>query len=245
MAALEGLFKKTLSLQFTPVFTDYCGHYRLHRLSLFTTVITVYMLSLYFTVGFTPMSTHMDCMGSQEDIFSGCMVVRSAHGLSCSASFRGSNENLKGMPVKRNTVRAADFTRQANASDKFLSNVMTLPSFSNIEKMQFEKLQTLVSNMSCNEEQSAKVAEVVGKLKHFQKKTCRSTLGASGQAMLGGDSRQTGQTYQRAFWRGPRLWKSSSLPHQKSVEGAASTRPLQQMPCFVQPRFSPWFAEPA
>ena len=186
----------------------------------------------------------MDCMGSQEDIFSGCMVVRSAHGLSCSASFRGSNENLKGMPVKRNTVRAADFTRQANASDKFLSNVMTLPSFSNIEKMQFEKLQTLVSNMSCNEEQSAKVAEVVGKLKHFQKKTCRSTLGASGQAMLGGDSRQTGQTYQRAFWRGPRLWKSSSLPHQKSVEGAASTRPLQQMPCFVQPRFSPWFAEP-
>lgn len=176
MAALEGLFKKTLSLQFTPVFTDYCGHYRLHRLSLFTTVITVYMLSLYFTVGFTSMSTHMDCMGSQEDIFSGCMVVRSAHGLSCSASFRGSNENLKGMPVKRNTVRAADFTRQANASDKFLSNVMTLPSFSNIEKMQFEKLQTLVSNMSCNEEQSAKVAEVVGKLKHFQKKHVEALL---------------------------------------------------------------------
>eukprot|EP00435_Cladocopium_sp_Y103_P057972 s590_g20.t1 len=80
------------------------------------------------------------------------------------------------MPVKKGTIRVLDFTRQANASDKFLSNVTALPSFLDIQKTQFQKLQNLVGSMACNEEQSAKVAEVLTKLKHFKREHVETLL---------------------------------------------------------------------
>lgn len=62
-------------------------------------------------------------------------------------------------------VKTGEVVRQLTASDRFLANVKGLPSFPKIERQQFEKLRAMIMDAMFEEEQSAKVAEVIVQLK--------------------------------------------------------------------------------
>lgn len=73
-------------------------------------------------------------------------------------------------------LKAGEVSRQLTAADKFLTNVKTLPSFPKIEKQQFDKLRLMVADAKLDEEQCAKIAEIVLELKAFSLKTKESLL---------------------------------------------------------------------
>lgn len=74
------------------------------------------------------------------------------------------------------TSKAGEVARQLSAADKFLTNVKTLPSFPKIELQQFGKLRDMVAEAKLDEEQSAKIAEIVLELKTFSLKRKEALL---------------------------------------------------------------------